>query len=354
MKQLNGQIDTNDLQYVYKLRHEMPIFAIPCPKKNGDPRIKPNTSRFFFKDGTVTDVFHVKPIYYQTLNGDWRPLSEVTYGFGNHWAILKEDFASKIHPSFLRWWMKRMELIKGCISVPYWMPGLKGSLILNVVTTVFPDPDPETTTVDGFWGAGNVVWATAHDATTGTDGNDSGTLGYVITRLSGGSYDIYRQCQLFDTSSIPDTDVISDATHSLFDRGIANDDNGGSVHSVASNPATNTAYINTDFDNFTVHSDTSFGSKTIASWTASAYNDIAINATGQSNISKTGVTKFGCRMSTDMNETTGHGSAPTGLDGVNIRQADFADTSSDPKLAVTHAAAAAAVATSTLLLMGVG
>ena len=359
MKEIRGKIDENDLAHVYRLRHEMPWAAMPCPIKKS--KINPHASRFFFKGGVVTDVFHVKPIYYLNVNGEWRPLSEVTYGFGNRWAILKENFASEIHPAFLRWWMKRMDLIKGKLSVPYWLPALKSSLILNTHTTYFPDPDPETTSVDGFvFRSGvNQLWADIR-AGAGTGFVDSSTavdsqaIGANATATTDQWGQIVRSIYLWDTSNITDTDSIDSATASFFCAANSLVTIGLSVRVVTSTPVSNTVLEAADYGNLGTVAQ-SATSPTSAVWDDGqpVYVDFALNATGLTNISKTGVSKFGIKSTQDADN-----SAPTWSSGAQgeafCHKAEAAGTGNDPKLVVTHTAAAAVVLTPNLLLLGVG
>lgn len=339
MKTLRGKIDQSDINNILRLRHEMPIMALPCPYKNGIPH--PNTSRFFMRNGEVVDIFHVKPIYYQHLDTTWRPLTEVTYELRHHSAILKEDYQSKMHPAFLRWWMKRMELIGGKISVPYNMPGLKHSLILNTTSTFYPDPNPETTSCDGkVEDNDGTVWSAQHDLTTGAV-DDTAASDYILCRLSGSDYAVWRIFIFWDTSALPDTDTISATTVGL--RGIgASDSNDDAVTlGICSTDSTSTTgLVAGDMDSVVVHEETPYGTILASNWVGLSYNTFTLNAAGISNVSKTGLTKVSARNSKDYAETTSHGSAPTGNNGIQFAMADQSGTDKDPLLTVTHAAAA--------------
>lgn len=106
--EINGVVDENDYDHVVRLGHTI-VEARPAPKK-GD-KINPHCSRFILSNGQVADVFHVKPIYYADKNENWRPMSEIADEFGNHYIKLKADWKTKMHPKFLRWISKRMELL---------------------------------------------------------------------------------------------------------------------------------------------------------------------------------------------------------------------------------------------------
>lgn len=115
MQHLRGLCDDNDIAYITE-RHGEPVAGLPCPKKNG--KINPQATMFQLADGKLATVFHVKPIYYETHNGDWRPMSEIANGFGNKWIDLKPDWAEKCTMRYLTWLLKRMELVRGQLNIP--------------------------------------------------------------------------------------------------------------------------------------------------------------------------------------------------------------------------------------------
>jgi hypothetical protein len=103
-----------------------------------------------------------------------------------------------------------------------------------------------------------------------------------------------RGILLFDTSSINDDEIISNAVISI--RGYLKSDTlsiSPSLCCVSSNPASNTALAGNDYVTLgtTAYSD----ELAYANFSASAYNDIALNSSGKSAISKTGITKFGLK-----------------------------------------------------------
>ena len=202
----------------------------------------------------------------------------------------------------------------------------------------YPDPNFETTTFDGWGRRTSTSWATVHDNATALTQNDEDTVGSPPEcSLSGTTYIIRRPIFLFDTSAIPDTDVISAATFSLAADGTAEADaNDDTADLVSSAPASNTAYTNTDYATLgTTLYATGFN---VTSWnqTNNTYNAWTLNATGIAAISKTGVTKFGVRFGNDTANT-----APAGqLNNLGgIYYADNADVTSDPKLTGTSAVA---------------
>lgn len=215
----------------------------------------------------------------------------------------------------------------------------------NTTSTFYPDANPETSSVDGYVGrdAGAEGWATVRGG-AGTNADDTG-IGYVATQDSGGTTaSLFRGILVFNTAAIPDTDTISSATLSLYGRAgsdqscTSNAQTG--LNFTSSSPASNTALAATDYPvaNFgsTAFLDTAF---TFASFSTGAYNDGVLNASGIANISVTGVSKFAARLGGDISNTE-----PTcsGAQAAEYRSesADFAGTTSDPKLVVVHAVAA--------------
>lgn len=223
----------------------------------------------------------------------------------------------------------------------------------NTTSTFFPDPNVESTSVDGrILTDAQVTWATVRGLTTSPTVNDSEAAQVFIrgTKFSAVDFRIGRSFFLFDTSAIPDTDTISSATFSLaaLALGVSNVD-AGNWDLVASTPASNTAIVEDDYDQLgTTLQATSMA---LSSWvdTDTTYNDLTLNATGLSSISKTGITKFGCRSSLDTSNTE-----PTGGNQLGCYFADQAGTSADPKLVVVHSVVVATKPISNLSLLGVG
>lgn len=226
--------------------------------------------------------------------------------------------------------------------------GIVAGKIGNTTTTVYPDPDPETTSIDArifhveFAGAGT-AWATLI-ATNGDSVDSTGTTLECVTIEAGtdtNKWAVLGRCIiLFDTSSIPDTDTISSATLSIF----GNSKTDGAVitpdiNIYSSSPASNTAVVSGDMDDFGA---TAYSTAiTYANWSTSAYNDFALNASGLTNISKTGVSKFGARNAA----YDGAAVAPTwsiaDVSRVSGKSADTAGTTSDPKFVIEHSTTAA-------------
>lgn len=214
-------------------------------------------------------------------------------------------------------------------------------------STFYPDPDPESATVDGMafqlYGAGSgVAWATiiAAGGTNADDSSASETIMQIREDTASNTWRVLlRSIFLFDTSAIPDTDTISSATFSIV--GTAKTDAGTpitpNIDVYTSAPASNTAIVAGDFDSLGSISQT--GSPiTYAGFSTSGYNDFAFNATGIGNISKTGVSKFGLRNANYDVAAIAPAWSAGGTDHMfNGKFAETADTTEDPKFVAVHA-----------------
>ena len=217
-------------------------------------------------------------------------------------------------------------------------------LSFNYATlTVYPDADPETSTVDGYVSRELVseIWATIRNG-AGNGTYDSVTAGYSYRLEATATTDlwktIHRGIYLFDTSPIDNSAVISAATLSLFGQSKASGDwttTETATAIVASNPASNTALVIADFIvlGITLFSDTII---TYTNWNITDYNNFTLNAVGISNISLTSISKFGTRDNTyDLPNTD-----PTWYafkyQYSAMWNADQIGTSQDPKLVVQY------------------
>lgn len=213
----------------------------------------------------------------------------------------------------------------------------------NTTSTFYPDASPESTSVDGYVrsnSGGANTFLTDHDSISSTGSNDTQNELYVIARPS--ENPIWRSFALFDTSSIPDTDTIDSATISLQADTSYGNANSAEIVIVDSFPASNTAIAAGDMDAFDLHQDTVYSRVELSAITLDVYTDFTLDSNGIANISKTGVSKFGMRVSLDADLDAGHtGTIPTNSNGVHFESADNGGTTMDPKLVVVHSAAAA-------------
>src|SRR3989338_8740480 len=217
----------------------------------------------------------------------------------------------------------------------------------TTTSTFYPDPDPETTSVDGDTARSNTT--SANESWTqvrGSSGNvvthdaNYAEVGIEADADTSDSWQaMFRAVFGFDTSCIPNTDTIDSATLGFV--GIAKvDDFSQSLVIDRNPPATATTLAVGDYN--------------IAGWTAaggveqstarmpiaaisnvagSTYNYFILNSTGLGNVSKTGVSWFGVRVSADFDN-----SAPTWVTNADsylwIRTAEI--STAKPKLTVVH------------------
>lgn len=219
-------------------------------------------------------------------------------------------------------------------------------LVALTTSTFYPDPDAESTSVDGYvrqdyGAAAGVAWTTIVNKSAGNTANSTAGDDSVIEIQADITSNTWRKLvrafYLFDTAALPDGDTIDSATLSI--KGSGKFDATGitpNVNIYASTPASNTDLVTDDFDQV---GSTAFATAiTYANWSTSAYNDFALNASGLAAITKTGVSKFSARNAAydvaDSQATWG-ATAEAGVQGF---YADQTGTTSDPKLVVIHSA----------------
>lgn len=218
-------------------------------------------------------------------------------------------------------------------------------LVTATTTTAYPDPNPETTTTDGnaYQNSAGTDWTSLRNS-AGNAANDTNANDFCVridsTAVSTLWAIIVRSIFLFDTSSIPDTDTVSAATMSLY--GTGQTDNLAitpNINLYTSTPASNTAIANGDYAQ--VAGTAKSTAITYAGWSITGYNDFALS--DLTIVSQTGVTKLGVRNAA---YDVANSSPTWGSNTFSQLKCYFADqtgTTNDPKLVVTHAAAAAAV-----------
>lgn len=338
---IRGVIDQGDLEHVRHLGIH-PVQAEPAPL-GGKGKINPHVTRFKTADGKVTDVFHIKPVYYEAKDHTWRPMSEVASHHGNTKIVLKPRWADSMSLRFFQWLTKRQRLFPGKqLSVDTSLGFILQPEYYEYATdsTFYPDPHTETTTVDGDLNVDDVtlsgVWNTVRDKTSADHAYPTdATVNVFRTEYLGARYAIGRQVYLFDTSSIADGDTVSSATFSIYLNASGGDTTGTcSINIVTSNPASNTDLVVGDYDRATKWGSTRLCDTDLANTTSKgAYKDFTLNSTGIGVISKTSVTKLGIRTNRDLDS-----SAPSARSYWPSPTADTSGTTYDPKLVVTHVA----------------
>lgn len=176
---------------------------------------------------------------------------------------------------------------------------------IGASATFYPDANPETATVDGWVGRTSVseTWTNirtgaGNASEDSTDNSSNVVCGFIKTTSDTTTYtDMKRMIFLFDTSSISDSDDITGATFSIYSTGQSS---AGTipVGVSTSNPASNTALVNADY-NYTLFGSTLLGANSLTG-NSIAYKDIVLNPSGIAVISKTGVTKLALRHVNDI------------------------------------------------------
>ena len=224
----------------------------------------------------------------------------------------------------------------------------------STVTTVFPDPGSGGALyVDGTArrDGQNTTWTAPtgvrNGVGTGNQVTPSANIQIVYySAAAPGAGDwgqAWRSIMNFNTSAIG-TDDISAAVLSV--KGSSKQDDTGSTPEAgiyAPTPASTNVIVDADYNIANWGSTLLSSTVTYANWSTTAYNDFTLTATsGLSGISKTATTTLGSReVKYDVGNTAPNWVADALTNMVGI-SADTADTVSDPKLVITHAAAAAA------------
>jgi len=142
--------------------------------------------------------------------------------------------------------------------------------------------------------------------------------------------ELYRPIMCFDTASLSGYTIAS-ATLSLYvvsvSTGLGTTD--FTLEIVAATPASTSAIADADYSQL---GSTSFSSKAYASISTSAYNDFILNASGLTNINKTGVSKFGARSGWDLTGSFTGTWSSSATNNYVIQSAD--NGSNKPKLVV--------------------
>ena len=331
-KQWFKKNQSNLLWFLNSSRYLRNELGIDLPFKEKITEITPNSfsygDRLFFRDGEL--------------------FAERTTDFRTH-----DKFGKRLYYGFLPVWKLAHSFDLSLAN--RFAPAL--NLGFDTLTA-YPNAGTGATTVDGYASrqVASESWGTLRSG-AGTGSDATGTDMFIgwFTAGSGDAFkDIYRTIFTFDTSSLTSSASISAAILSLYGAGKANDTalDAPTTGIYTSTPASNNAIVNADYSQ--LGSVLQSGTITWDNFSITGYNDYSFNSTGISNISKTGISKFGGRSTQDANN-----SVPLYINinsGTNVRPytADQAGTANDPKLVVTYSLPSTAVSRSNLLLLGVG
>ncbi len=197
-----------------------------------------------------------------------------------------------------------------------------------------------STASDGWLESWSDAYNTVHDADSAFNRSD-GEYELIIGQLYDVSsiFHIFRSAVFFDTSSLPDSAVITSATLSLF----GDDDDGDSSDTdfnitVVDGSSLTPPLADSDYG-LLRGKDISGGAFNTSGFLETVYNDIQLNAAGMGWISKTGMTQFGLRSSRDI---AADGTFPEDHEYVVVYSSDYGGGDfgggSDfyPKLVVTY------------------
>jgi len=267
-------------------------------------------------------------------------------------SIVREetDLKGNVHTRKLR--EDHVEAIRQTVAHTVSIIGMEGTNIQsgkvgNTTSTFHPDPNPETNTVDGWVyidGTSANSWASLVGASTGTAVDTSTSAASyhgMVNRDSSDIREILRGMYLFNTATLTDTDTINSAVFAIYVTTKQNQDGGAGrdqINVFSASPASNTDLVTADFDQvgsvaFSTEKDIS------AEIVTGDFNEFTLNATGLATVTTTGVSKFSTRIGNDYNNNLP--GATNRINEVRGYQADRAGTTEDPKLVVTHTAAAA-------------
>ena len=260
---------------------------------------------------------------YCGIPSDWKDISKVTknsvhrhLGNGTYNAVFRSSnvYEDRVYANMLLALGKEGVLghlekrfgLKDRIWNEYYMSKseFKPSLLNYATTTTFhSDQNPETTTFDGYAlrSVTSETWSTIRSG-AGNTSDDSDVQMQVRITAHGSTSNrfiiISRGKSLFDTSSIGATKVINSAKMYLTPT-IGGDDFLLSLSIVSCTTASNTAIADSDYNVSTFGSTKLASDYAISSMTDNVQFSMNLNASGLSNISKTGVSKFGFMLNKD-------------------------------------------------------
>ena len=274
-----------------------------------------------------TSIIEIAPNYYTVRLPD----GQLRTDFRTHWK-----YSKRVYYAFKEiWWLMHAW---DAAFADRWTPSLSWGF---ASLEVYPDPNPETTTVDGRVARFGVdeIWATIRAGAGGFSDDsvatDDGVTLWASTTSNQWAY-LFRSIFLFDTAAIDDAGTITAAVLSLH-ISVKSDalSTTPDIDIYTSTPASNTALANADFSQIGTTSQT--GSPiAYASVSTAAYNDFTFSATGRGNVSRTGVSKFGARNANKDVANVEPAWVSGASSGFRPRYADTTGTTTDPKLVVTY------------------
>jgi len=301
-------LNHNILKYLFR-----PLLNIQNDLKYSELvyKIQPNNIKVLINSNTVRAVFHTSDVFSKLIYFKFKLFWNILH----FWDI---NFANKFIPK---------------LNLGY------------DTLTVYPDADPESTSVDGQ--VARIVSSPGEAFTTitvGAGNSQSTTNSLIRIKLYTGGITIpgnfsilRRGATLFDTSSLTSSATITAATYGIYCNTIHTGQGSNyEIDLVKIYTSSNTSLSNSDYY-YSNWFTTVFCSWAYSELSTSAYVTKSLNSSGLTNISKTGISKFGLRLDWDTNNSfTGTwASDDTTGSGPEIRSADYSGTYG-PKLTVTY------------------
>lgn len=266
-------------------------------------------------------IIEIEPNNYKTLQLD----GKIKGDFRTH-----QKFSKRIYFAFLWWWWV-LHYIDELFKVAELSPAFGFDTL-----TAYPDPDPETSTVDGFTlrntGAGTNESLNTIRSGLGSYAYSATNPDFILDMIGDSGNNTFKRLSravyLFLTN-IGSGSTISEAIITI--KGLGTQSGLGSENMVicSSSPASNTNLSTTDYSNF---GSTSFCS---IAYTGTTWN-FSLNTDGINNIDKSGVSKFGLRGSWDFNNNYTGTWASDARNYVYGYYSEATGTTNDPKIVITY------------------
>lgn len=219
--------------------------------------------------------------------------------------------------------------------------------------TQYPSSTSAGNPIDGSPGAvgGGYSWSQIRSAA----GNDASQTGASVTPIFlhylGSDYSnsifywAFRGIFCYNTSALGSGSTISSATVGFCPDSAPVDNMVYGVQSdldtwlVTSTPASTSSLASGDYAQISTTKCTA-SSITFTTWAANSYSSFTLNATGLSNISKTGISKFGTKSDGDISNLTPIYTNDNSDTFVSVYSSANTGTTKDPKIVVTYTAPA--------------
>lgn len=248
-----------------------------------------------------------------------------------------DKYAKRLYYAFKPFWylIHAFDTLFANKWIPEWNLGFD-------TLTIYPDAGTGNTTCSGWVtrGGATVIDETFSTIRAGAGDYGSATPMGVSVSLKGSTTTnqfqwLFRNIATFNTDSLTSVANISSAILSLNSTGGEQNALGDpSIHITSSNPASNNTLVSSDYSQL---GSTSFSNITFSNWSdADTYNDFTLNSSGISNISKTGISKFGMRLGWDINNSFTGTWSSNGQSNISWYTSNSTGTSKDPKLVVTY------------------